>query len=368
LHCYENRISDLTPLLSLQSLEKLSIAENPVGSFRVLEELPKLRELTLSTAQIARFVEVKCLRSLLSLDVTGDKAINDFTQWPDMPSLKVLDAHGMKNLKGIERFTSLQTLRLYGGKFTDLVPVSKLKRLAFLVICNSKPLDVESLAQLHALRYLSVNCPKVRGLDALSSLPVLHQIRMDDESSCETDKLSALRGELTSWDTEFRTDAKSIKPSLDLQVVDQETFDFYDGKGSYGVLADECNDGMLGCERSWLVGQMHEVLSLDFEKETDFVLPYTSGTRRSERVVLYSIKAYESFRNIVLAVQKILCETRNDWIVWFQSCLGEGMDMDEVPEGMEDFIVWIYPNKIVATKENAKIVRKLIDWQGSAEA
>ena len=66
-----------------------------------------------------------------------------------------------------------------------------------------------------------------------------------------------------------------------------------------------------------------------------------------------------------LAVQRILCETRNDWIVWFQSCLDEGPDADEKPENLEDFIVWIYPDKIVATEPNAEIVRKLIEWRDS---
>lgn len=120
---------------------------------------------------------------------------------------------------------------------------------------------------------------------------------------------------------------------------------------------------MLESEREWLLGRIREALSVDFEEENDFVLPYTSGRRRSERLVLYGVGAYESFRDIALTVQRILCETRNDWIIWFQSLLWESPVDQEIPEGIEDFIVWIYPNKIVATKDNAKVVRKLIEWR-----
>jgi hypothetical protein len=33
----------------------------------------------------------------------------------------------------------------------------------------------------------------------------------------------------------------------------------------------------------------------------------------------------------------------------------------------EDFVVWVYPQKIVATKEHEKIVRDLIEWQSRDE-
>jgi hypothetical protein len=145
-------------------------------------------------------------------------------------------------------------------------------------------------------------------------------------------------------------------------VVDQKTFDHFDTKQPFGVHAGECNDGMLDSERRWLLEQISEALEGKFEKDRDFHLPYTSGFRRSERLVIYSIAAYESFRDIVLAVQKLLCRTRNDWIIYCQSLLDEGPLEDEIPDGTQDFIVWIYPDKIVATAENAKVVQKLIEW------
>jgi hypothetical protein len=319
LNCHENKISDLTPLRNLRLLEELSLANNPVTSLRVLEDLPNLRELNLSTDQVQCFVECKSLPAIRSLDITGEEAIENLMQWPDMPSLKVLDAHKVQRLDGIERFGSLETLKFYEGEFSDLKPLSGLKRLTHLTICSSKQLDAAPLSGLHALRRLSINCPKVRNITALTSLPVLHQVRMDDEATCDATELSALRKDLTSWDEEFKNIHKGRTPSLALEIVDQQTFDYYDSKAPYGMVPDDFNDGMLESEREWLLRQIRESLSVFLEDDTDFHLPYTSGRRRSERVILYSAKAYESFREIALAIQRILCETRNDWLIWAQA-------------------------------------------------
>jgi hypothetical protein len=64
-----------------------------------------------------------------------------------------------------------------------------------------------------------------------------------------------------------------------------------------------------------------------------------------------------------LAVQEILCRARNDWIIWCQSLLGEGPEEQELPGYLDDFTVWIYPDKVMATEESAAVVRKLIEWK-----
>ena len=121
---------------------------------------------------------------------------------------------------------------------------------------------------------------------------------------------------------------------------------------------------MLDSERRWLLGEIGEALSAFLEEDTDFHLPWTSGTSRSERVILYTEKACESFREVVLALQRVLCLAKSDWIIWTQALPSEGPDETEI----EDFVVWVYPQKIVATKEHEKIVRDLIEWQsGEAE-
>lgn len=359
LNILQNRISDVSLLRGLPELEEILLSYNPLTSLAVLEHLPKLRELHLTTNQISGFVECKSLAALRELEVDGDEAVESFKDWPGMPLLKTLKVHGMQRLDGIERFGSLETLGFYGGNFSDLVPLISLKRVTHIIICNRKPLDATPLSRVHTLRSLHINCPKVRGVARLSALPALHELHMDDEETCDADELEAARKDLAPWDEQFKDNGRGLTPSLTLEIVDQDTFDYYDSKAPYGMGADECDTGMLNSERRWLLGEIGEALSAILEEDTDFHLPWTSGAQRSERVILYTAKACESFREIVLALQRVLCATKNDWIIWTQALPSEGSDETD----FEDFVVWVYPQKVVATKEHEKIVGDLIEWR-----
>jgi Leucine-rich repeat (LRR) protein len=361
LSIYSNRISDLTPLRNLHALEGLSLGGNPVESLRVLEELPNLRELALTPDQLSKFEECEKLPRLAALDIYGDQKIPHFKNWPDMPGLKLLKAYATQNLEGLERFTTLETLRLSCGTYSDLTPLRDLKGLTHLELITSQPLAMASLAKLHALRSLVIHCPKIDNLDAIANLPVLAKLDVG-KSECDRQQLEAIQNDLGSWDKEFKTEKKKAEPSLHLEVVDQETFDYYDSKAAYGIQPGQIDDGMLESERDWLIDEIREAISLDFSEDTDFVLPHTTGTQRTERLILYSLETYESFRDIALAVQRILCHARNDWIIWCQSLLWESPEDQDIPEGVEDFIVWIYPNKITVAEQNAETVRKLVAW------
>ena len=366
LNCYSNRIEDLGPLKDLRLLEELALGDNPIQSFRVLDELPRLRELTISLDQVKAFSECRKLPHLLSLKIHGNKgAIRDFHNWPEMPRLKLLDAHGVRNLSGIERFKSLETLKLYDARLADLTPLCALKALTHIDISASKPqeLDLAPLADLYALRRVSIHHATVENLPSLSRLPVLHEVHLNNKSRRNAKELAKLRRELIPWDGEFKVENQRLNPSLSLEVVDQATFDYYNNKEPFGIQDGECNGGMFNSERAWLVNQLSEALSVGFEETTHFELPSIGGLRRSERIVIFSMQAYESFREIALRAQRVLCEMKSDWIIWCQSLLWEAPEEQDIPEGTEDFIVWIYPDKIVATKESAKVVRKLLDWR-----
>ncbi|MEO6036429.1 MAG: leucine-rich repeat domain-containing protein [Verrucomicrobiota bacterium] len=366
LSCYINRIRDLSPLANLTALEDVSLGGNPVESFEVLEKLPKLRRLTISTRQVTVFRRCKRLLQLekLTIDCCEYDTFDHFLGFPEMPSLKMLQAWHVKDTAGLERFPTLLNLCLPGGKASSLEALRRLKALTHFSISTSKAIDAEPLGGLNALRSLSLNGPKVSGLKALNGLPALHKISLDDESTADAEELRVLRDGMTSWDIEFKTGEKRSRPSLDIEVVDQATFDYYDSNAAFGILPGECNEKLLDdSERNWLLARIADALSVKFEGEKDFHLPYTSGFQRTERVIIYGFRAYESFREVALALQEILCSTRNDWIIWCQSLLWEGPEEQEIPDYAEDFTVWIYPDKIMATKENAAIVRKLIEWR-----
>jgi hypothetical protein len=364
LNCISNQIRDLSPLRNLQSLEELALTKNPVKSFRVLETLPALRELRISNDQVPVFVECKRFSALRVLSVGGKGSIRNLEDFPEMPRLKVLSAENLKDPAGIERFGQLETLDLSSGSFVSIDLLGKLKNMTHLEITTSKPIDIEPLSKLSALRSLYIHCRKVQGLSSLSGLPVLHEVKMNDKTLHDANELEALRLDLTSWDTEFRAERAGNRPGMNLEVVDQKTFDHYDSKAPFGILHAEFNRGMFRSERTWLLREIRAALSVKFEEDVDFHLPYTSGFSRTERVIIYSVEAYEAFRDIVATIQTVLNETRNDWIIWCQSLLWESPEDQEIPEGIEDFIVWIYRDKVMVTEAHATAVRKLVEWGG----
>jgi hypothetical protein len=120
---------------------------------------------------------------------------------------------------------------------------------------------------------------------------------------------------------------------------------------------------MFESEWKWLESELRSTLEVNFEEDLDgdFLLPGITGFRRSDRLVLYSLRAYQSVREIITAVQGVLCEARNEWIIYFQALVSEGPDFEKLPDDAQDFTVWIYPDKIMATQENAAVLREAMD-------
>jgi hypothetical protein len=364
LTCYSNRIVDFTPLVNLRALQTLSLAKNPIESFGVLEKLA-LRTLSLSVDQAARFAQsCKRLPALQILEIIeGEGEVENLADFPEMPSLKILRVRGLKNTAGIERYVSLTDLELRYGSFSRLGGVDCLKALTHLEIWTSQPLSLQPLSALYALRFLYFLGPQVDDLSALARLPVLHEIKIADSAKCNRAELATLRKWLTPWENEFKISDDGTSPSLQVEIVSQETFDLYDSKESFGIESGECEDGMLQSERLWLRNELIasiKALKLKEGDSQDFFVTNKTGFERCEAMVLYSLRAYESFREIVTAIQHVLCETRKDWIIYFQSLIFEGPDVDEAPDDLKDFIVWIYADKIVATEENGAVIRELL--------
>jgi hypothetical protein len=367
LTLYRNKVSDPYPLANLQSLEELNLAYNPIESLAVLEQLHKLRWLSLSTDQVPCFAKCGCLSKIQVLEITGEALVDNVVNFPEMPALKVFRVYELKDTAGIERFPSLTTLELIGGRFSCLDGVEKLKGLTHLEAWSSQPLSLQLLSGSYGLRSVKILAPEVADLSALSRLPVLHEFRAgardSEKITCNQAELEALRKLLTPWADEFKAPDKKAGPSFDIEVVNQETFDFYDSKEPFGIKLGECEDGMFKSEREWLLSELRGTLKVNFKEDfdADFLLPGTTGFRRSERLILYSLRAYERFREIVTAVQLVLCEARNDWIIYFQGLASEGADFEELPEGGQDFTIWVYPDKIMATEESAAVIRELMD-------
>ncbi len=351
-----NDIIDLAPIQNCHELRDVSLTENPIGDFSPLTSLPGLTELSLSVDQLPAFQKCIELFSLEQLSIRGDGLIPSLESFPQMPALRTLRLDNVRSLEGIERFPSLLNLHVVGC-FDRLDAIVALRQLTHGNLHSSQALDVTPLSALYTLRKLSLHCPAVIGLSELSRLPALHDISCW-EGAKNSPGLDALKKTLSTWDHEFLAPTRRHEPSVQLEIVTETEFDHYDQDAAYGLKPDECNPDMVSSERGWLLDRIRDTLSIDLEEKMDFDLPWRGGMRRSDTLIIYSLKAYHAFREIVRRVQIILGEAQNDWIIYFQSSLWEGAD--EPSDEVKDFIVWLYPQKIQATADQAGIVESLL--------
>ncbi|WP_146502967.1 hypothetical protein [Rubinisphaera italica] len=164
--------------------------------------------------------------------------------------------------------------------------------------------------------------------------------------------LDKLQASLSPWDKEFRAAKPKHTPSLELHVVDQQSFDIYDMKKPFNMGGTDTNEGLLSSELDWLDGQLEKLFATDFRANDDYTIPFKWNGARSRTVVLYSDESVAAFPKLVLGIQDVLSNAKQDWIIYLQT--------DDV---QPEFAVWVYPDKVVVTHEYAGTVRSLVDSQ-----
>ena len=348
LHLNENPIRDISPLAKCTNLEELHLGDCPIQDFSPLQVLPNLSELSISIDQIEAFKQVKRLPHLKKLEF-GLEGFESFDGFPEMPELRVIRSADVEKLDGLQHFPKIQNLVNLSGQLDSLDQLRNLKGLTHANFISSQVKSLEPLANLHALCDLSISTDARKlDLSPLESIASLHElsIRCAGENPAGLDKLKT---SLLPWDTKFRAAKPRHTPSLELHVVDQRAFEIYDTEKPFNVAPEE-NECLLSSELEWLDAQLETFLAADFRADNDYTIPIKWNGARSRTVVLYSDASVNAFSKIVLGIQDILSNAKQDWIIYLQS--------DDVDQ---EFIVWVYPGNIVATQEYAETVRSLIN-------
>jgi hypothetical protein len=347
LHLNKNPILDISPLAKCKTIEELHLGGCPIRDFSALEVLPTLRELSISVDQIAAFKQLKRLPHLEKIEFDLD-IFESFDGFPEMPELRVIRGAHVRKLDGLQHFPKLQNLVNLSGRFESLEPLRSLHELTHANILSSRVKSLHPLAGLPAFRDLRISTD-ARNLDLspLESIASLHEVNVRCNES-EPSGLAKLKASLSPWDNEFRSPKPRYKPSLELNVVDQEAFNMYDTKKPFNVDSDK-NEGLLSSELEWLDAQLERLFSADLHAD-DYTIPFNWNGARSRTIVLYSEKSVAAFPKLVLGIQEVLSNAKQDWIIYLQT------------DGVKpEFVVWVYPDKIMVTHEQADAVRMLID-------
>lgn len=356
LHLKQNQIVDLSPIKSCSLISILSFSENPLQDLNVLSSLPDLEEIRITESHLTLFKQIKILPSLRRLEFCE---ADSFIELPSMPSLTEIRSAKVSNLEGLQKFSTINNLTNLSGTFTSLEPLRSLPDLTHINTWCSVD-DLSPFQSCKKMREISIYTTASKlDITPLYSLPALQNVTIKIENDPEYSnrakehpELEKLRESLVSPEDVFGVKTPRYTPSLNLEIVDQKTFNHFDTEEKFGVDKEETNHSLLSSELEWLDAQFIEALEKDFEEDEDFYVPYQWGGARSRAILLLSDEAVENFGSIVTAIQTILAHCHKDWIIYFQT------DTGVAPSN--DFTIWIYPDRIMATEEHEATIRRLV--------
>lgn len=359
----KNQVSDISALASCRQMVDLDLSDNPVQDLAPLDGLPALRKLTVSTPQAKGLAQCKSLPALMELQISGEGSAPPLADFPAMPQLRWLRLAGVTSLAGLERYALIENVHFSGNDY-DLAPVANLRHLATATFWSKGSFDLAMLRQCAELRYLNLIPAQVTGLEALERVPHLHEVFLGRETQFDRALAERLRSKLTPWDTEFGRSAEAFVPQLQVEVVSQTEFDQWDDE-SFGVTADGY-EALLPHERTWILDRLEKAIAragfkIDELAKPDVVVPSKNYGGRSHTVVAYSLKAHRSLRQLATVIQEQINSSKRSWIFYLQSLIEEGRDAERIPEGTQDFIVWVHRDKLVTTEKYAAMVRALIE-------
>ena len=166
--CYKQLESIPQQISQFTHLYSANFAGNTIKKIEYLNQLIKLRDLTLGCNRISKIEELHMLTQLESL---------------------MLGANQISKVEGLDKLTRLQHLRLVANKICRIEGLEKNTHLESLSIGNNQISKIEGLENLSNLNYLDLSynkISKIEGLDNLRKLKEIHlygnPINWNDES------------------------------------------------------------------------------------------------------------------------------------------------------------------------------------------
>ena len=230
---WNNEVEDINPLLSLGALEYLDADENRISDISVLEDLPQLKEVWLNGNPLKSVEPLVVLKDLTKLgladtdledndleylmglvtleelNIKGNKSLSagkfetlqdalpkceiahdelryavkfgDEEFYSDAAEI-VADARDAVDLRGLEKFTDLEILRLSGSRISDLSPLRGLTKLQELCLPGSSVSDLSALSGLRQLKHLDLQNSKVSDLTPLVGCAGLKELDLSGNS------------------------------------------------------------------------------------------------------------------------------------------------------------------------------------------
>jgi hypothetical protein len=167
----ENPIADLSIFLSFQSLTNLGISSSAVTDISPLLEMQNLKKLTLYDNPVTNYFLIGNLTNLESVAFNGTLITNlDFLA--PLVHLRELELNplGTSNLNIIGTFTNLESLGLFGIPLTNTSFFSNLTQIGYLQLQDNSLRDISFVQQLPKLWLLDLSYNHITNFSGLCGL------------------------------------------------------------------------------------------------------------------------------------------------------------------------------------------------------
>lgn len=220
LDLYGNRISDLTPVSSLNSLKKLNLGKNynvlsagssdvkglditPLKTLSLLEEvdlsdnmlsnidtlrsLPLLKRVVLTGNRIDDITPLSACKNIKYVDLSynygynddnTERGIVDLSPLYEISSLETLIANYniIADVTGIEKLTELKYIDLSENFVSDITPISKLPKVETVILNRNSLVSIAPLRNNETIKTLDVSQNMITHFDVILTMKNLQEL------------------------------------------------------------------------------------------------------------------------------------------------------------------------------------------------
>ncbi|XID94608.1 leucine-rich repeat protein [Paenibacillaceae bacterium WGS1546] len=215
----ENNITDISLLSSLQSLTHLELKNNQIHNVAPLSGLSPLKELYLGGNPITDYSPLAGIFGQLTgkdfalpgnngdqvisfPDPFVEQAVRSKIQKPE-GEIRVRDVNGitdlslvfndnLSNLEGIQYFTDLKSLTIWGTGVKDISHLEQLKKIETLKLDDNQIEDISVLGKLTNIKRLDLADNQIQHIDGLSQLQQLESLTLSGNQIQQITALSQL--------------------------------------------------------------------------------------------------------------------------------------------------------------------------------
>ncbi len=172
----------------------IAIVTSYISNFTILNELEDLKELTLKDCNITNlsYLKIKKIEKL-NLEKNTIKSISFIKKFKNIKFLNLKANKTIKNLKILEKLTTLEELDLSWFEFDNINFLKDLKNLKKLRLVDSHINDISDLKNLKNLEILYLNFNEVTDISPLKDLKNLNTLYLDDNKISDITPLENLK-------------------------------------------------------------------------------------------------------------------------------------------------------------------------------